>query len=119
MPWDRRAEEIPRGCAEVWRLDSRSGNWCGPDVHEEITFREARALLVADHLLVRWSPSWRSADVLLARSERLVERFRNQCSVDDCDRPATGRGMCMRHYSVVRRAEVAERDRALAREGDW
>ena len=112
-------EAIPRGCAEVWRLDSRSGNWYGPEVHAEITFKEARALLVADHLLVRWSPPLRAADVLLARSERLVERFKNGCTVGGCDRPAKGRELCEVHYSRVRRAEVAERERALSVEGDW
>ena len=115
-----RKDELPCGVAELWRYSPKSYNWHGPELHRGLTHRQARALLTNGSQLVRWRPPWRASDVLMTRSEALLDRFtRKPCRVSGCDRPATGRGMCMVHYSRIRRAEIAERERALVVEGDW
>lgn len=115
-----REAEVPRGCAEVWRYNTRASNWYGPELYPGLSLREARALLTNGNQLVRWRPPWRAADVLLTRTEVLLDRFRRKiCTVAGCDRPVVGRGLCQKHYSVIRRAELAERERAIRVEGDW
>ena len=56
----------------------------------------------------------------MTRSEVLLKSFTwKPCRTVGYDRPATGKGMCMVHYSRVRHAEVAEREATLLRKGDW